>query len=93
MLDVEADDLAAIFFGDNPKRHQTASPDELSRRHLPNCLCDTCDIGDNRATARVSGRFDEARQAATVATNHEVESMGSGFVANVAACHEGQNSP
>ena len=93
MLHVEADDLAAIFFGDNPKHPQKASPDGLSQCHLPDCLCDTCDIGDKRALARPSGRFEGSRQAATVATNGRVDPLGSGFVANVAACHEGQNSP
>ena len=93
MLHVEPDDLTAIFFGAHPKRIAAPTAAGLSQRHLSDCLCDICDICDKRAPARVSGRFEGLRQAATFATNGGGEALNDGFVANVATCRKGHNSP
>ena len=93
MRHAETDDLAAIFFGDQPKHSATPPPGAPSTCNDAVTRCDICDIRDKSATARRCGQFQELRHAATVATTSEVKPIVAGFVADVAACRKGQNGP
>ena len=57
MAHAEADDLAAIFFGDNHRRNFAVVFGPLSQCDCDTHPCDNCDICDKQAMERAGGPF------------------------------------
>ncbi len=89
MTHAEADDLAAIFFGDE-HGHDTAPAGRPSQRDCSTSPCDFCDSCDSQAFMRVCGPVHGLRPAAT-----GCDSSPSGLHQSqkIAGSRNGQNTP